>query len=43
MFEFKQFKVDDSNSALKVGTDGVLLGLMSGVPGVSPTLVLVAD
>ena len=31
MFEFKQFKVDDSNSALKVGTDGVLLGAWADV------------
>ena len=26
MFRFKQFSIDDSRSALKVGTDGVLLG-----------------
>ena len=31
MFEFKQFRVDDSNSALKVGTDGVLLGAWADV------------
>ena len=26
MFRFKHFKIDDSLSAMKIGTDGVLLG-----------------
>lgn len=30
MFRFKQFSVDDSRCAMKVGTDGVLLGAWAG-------------
>ena len=34
-FNFKQFSVDDSHSAMKVGTDAVLLGAWSDLAGVS--------
>lgn len=33
MFRFKQFSVDDTRSAMKVGTDGVLLGAWCDVNG----------
>lgn len=33
MFRFKQFSVDDSLSAMKIGTDGVLLGAWARVEG----------
>lgn len=33
MFRFKQFTIDDSRSALKVGTDGVLLGAWLRIDG----------
>lgn len=32
MFRFKQFTIDDQNSAMKVGTDGVLLGAWASMP-----------
>lgn len=38
MFRFKQFSVDDSRSAMKVGTDGVLLGAWAAVEGVRSIL-----
>ena len=31
MFRFKQFAIDDSLSAMKIGTDGVLLGAWADV------------
>lgn len=37
-FQFKQFAVDDSNSAMKVGTDGVLLGAWADVTGAKSVL-----
>ncbi len=37
-FRFKQFDVNDSVSAMKVGTDGVLLGAWVGVSGVNRVL-----
>lgn len=33
MFKFKQFEIDDSLSAMKIGTDGVLLGAWASVEG----------
>jgi len=30
-FQFKQFRIDDSNCAMKIGTDGCLLGAWSDV------------
>ena len=33
MFRFKQFAIDDSHSAMKIGTDGVLLGAWARVEG----------
>lgn len=33
MFRFKQFSVEDNHSAMKVGTDGVLLGAWADVEG----------
>ena len=33
MFKFKQFTIDDSHSAMKIGTDGVLLGAWADVAG----------
>lgn len=32
MFRFKQFTINDQNSAMKVGTDGVLLGAWASMP-----------
>ena len=32
-FQFKQFRIDQENSALKVGTDGVLLGAWCDISG----------
>ena len=32
MFRFKQFSIDDSNVAMKIGTDGVLIGAWSSAP-----------
>lgn len=37
-FRFKQFAIDDSRCAMKVGTDGVLLGAWVDVSGVSNVL-----
>lgn len=37
-FQFKEFAVDDSNSAMKVGTDGVLLGAWADVRGTKSVL-----
>ena len=37
-FRFKQFTVDDSNSAMKVGTDSVLLGAWADFSGCSTIL-----
>ncbi|MCM1137203.1 MAG: methyltransferase [Duncaniella sp.] len=37
-FQFKEFAVDDTNSAMKVGTDGVLLGAWADVRGVRSVL-----
>lgn len=34
MFTFRQFKIDDTHCAMKVGTDGVLLGAWTDVTGV---------
>ena len=31
MFKFKQFEIDDELSAMKIGTDGVLLGAWADV------------
>lgn len=39
MFDFKRFNIDDSHSAMKVGTDGVLLGAWAGI-GFEPGRVL---
>ena len=33
LFRFKQFSVDDSRSAMKIGTDGVLLGAWASADG----------
>ena len=33
MFRFKQFEIDDSLSAMKIGTDGVLIGAWARVEG----------
>ena len=33
VFRFKQFSVDDSRSAMKIGTDGVLLGAWANCGG----------
>lgn len=33
MFRFKQFSIDDSSCAMKVGTDGVLLGAWADIDG----------
>ena len=33
MFQFKQFLIDDTHCAMKVGTDGVLLGAWASVAG----------
>lgn len=38
MFHFKQFSIDDSCCAMKIGTDGVLLGAWSNVDGVNSVL-----
>ena len=38
VFRFKQFAVDDSLCAMKVGTDGVLLGAWAPVDGVRRVL-----
>ncbi len=38
MFQFKQFFIDDSNCAMKVGTDGVLLGAWADVEGAGEIL-----
>jgi len=38
MFEFKQFTIDDSACAMKVGTDGVLLGAWTPVEGARKAL-----
>ena len=32
MFRFKQFSIDDTNVAMKIGTDGVLIGAWSSAP-----------
>lgn len=32
MFRFKHFTIDDQNSAMKVGTDGVILGAWASMP-----------
>lgn len=32
-FQFKQFRIEQSRSAMKVGTDGVLLGAWADMPG----------
>ena len=32
MFRFKHFTIDDQNSAMKVGTDGVILGAWAAMP-----------
>lgn len=37
-FQFKQFSVDDSNCAMKIGTDGCLLGAWTDVSNVSSIL-----
>ena len=39
MFTFKHFTVDDKNSAMKVGTDGVMLGAWATLPSVGATLL----
>ncbi|MDG1571132.1 methyltransferase [Robiginitalea sp. M366] len=33
VFRFKQFQVDEAGAAMKVGTDGILLGAWAPVPG----------
>lgn len=40
MFTFRQFAVDDSRSAMKVGTDGVVLGAWTGLPSDKPIRIL---
>ncbi len=37
-FQFKQFKIVQQNSAMKVGTDGVLLGAWTNVENVTSVL-----
>ncbi|MBI9059086.1 MAG: tRNA1(Val) (adenine(37)-N6)-methyltransferase [Labilibaculum sp.] len=37
-FEFKQFRIDQNGSAMKVGTDGVLLGAWADVSGATRIL-----
>ena len=32
IFKFKEFSIDHSNCAMKVGTDGVLLGAWCDIP-----------
>jgi tRNA1Val (adenine37-N6)-methyltransferase len=39
-FEFKQFRINQSNCAMKVGTDGVLLGAWAPIP---PTATQILD
>ena len=38
-FEFKQFRINQENCAMKVGTDGVLLGAWTSIP-LSTTRIL---
>ena len=38
MFQFKQFSVNDERCAMKIGTDGVLLGAWADVEGASTIL-----
>lgn len=38
MFQFKRFTIDDANTAMKIGTDGVLLGAWADVVGDSHIL-----
>lgn len=38
MFRFKHFEIDDSHSAMKIGTDGVLLGAWARVDGCGSVL-----
>ena len=40
MFSFKQFTIDDSACAMKVGTDGVLLGAWAEADPVNTSRVL---
>lgn len=39
MFQFKHFTINDQNSAMKVGTDGVLLGAWASMPSNNGTLL----
>lgn len=39
MFVFKYFTIDDKNSAMKVGTDGVMLGAWATLPRAGTTLL----
>ena len=38
MFHFKKFTIDDAHTAMKIGTDGVLLGAWADVAGDSDIL-----
>lgn len=43
MFRFRQFTVDDSHTAMKVGTDGVLLGAWARIEHDLPSPPLIVD
>ncbi len=39
LFRFKQFQIDQSKSAMKIGTDGVLLGAWTSVSSKPKTIL----